>query len=276
MTLFQYGAHIRRDRIAPQYLAAVVLPLLYQGGEVCGSRRVYAKLVFGTVTIIALSGDSCDELQVPTPAIRVIKGKDGNFLVGLCGEGIKGAEPGGHHQISGVIRPEVSRRGGSAYGKAKRPAVRPWFRGCFLHAQPGFIGADPENGRYFILLGHHGRTLAHSGHLKMPAEEVYPVVENQGFGKRRHLEGVALAIDGYPSDGYSSSVLLHIYSTLCVDILDSRFRPPAGHTTKHGIGAGIRYGIADENFGGDFRSIVTVAGGNHRQCHQRNQQWDYI
>ena len=259
-TLFQHCSDIRRDRVAPQYLTAIALPFLYQGCEVRGSRRVYAKLVFGTVTIIALTCDSRDELQVPTPAIRVIKGKDGHFLVGLCGEGIEGAEPRGHHQISGVICPEVSWLSRSAYGETKRPAVRPWFRCCLAHAYPGFIGADSENGWYLILLGHHGRTLAHSGHLKMTADEVYMFVKNQVFSKRCYLERVALAITGYPPDGYFSSILFYIYSALCVDILDSRFRPKAGNTTKHGIGARIRYRIADENFCRDFWSLFSFAG----------------
>jgi hypothetical protein len=112
----------------------------------------------------------------------------------------------------------------------------------------------------------------------MPAQKVHILVENQVFGKRRHLERVAFAIDGYPSDGYSSSILRDIYSTQCVDIVNSRFCAPAGNATKYGIGPSVRYGIADDNLGGGcgppVTGALTFAGGNHRQYRQRNQQWD--
>ena len=81
----------------------------------------------------------------------------------------------------------------------------------------------------------------------MTAEEVYIDVANQVFSKGSYLGGVALAIDGYPFDWYFPSIFFYIYSTLCVDILNSRFCAPAGNATKYGILASIRYSIADEN-----------------------------
>jgi hypothetical protein len=89
----------------------------------------------------------------------------------------------------------------------------------------------------------------------MTAEEMYPFGEDQFFSKGGDFIYVALAIDGYPFDGYFGIILFHVYSALCVDILNSRFCAPAGNTTKYGIGASIRHGIADENKFGDLRFL---------------------